>query len=232
MWEVTYTIEPERGYFDPGEVLMWEYDIYLRWIHGIEFVSDGSVAIVYEVEGDIDLLAWGIDQDETRSIEYTIARESEPSVVKIRFFPDETLQRIFDIQRSFGVSMQFPLEYVGYDPVVVEITEVGSKEELRSRIQETREVAKVDVKQLRPYRSETESLFDELTDRQQEVLLAAVERGYYRCPRESTQADIAEELGCSASVVGQHLRRVESTLVSAAVPEAPSRDGVPRAGTE
>lgn len=228
MWEVTYTISPDRGYFDAGEVLMWEADIYLKLIHGIDFVSDGSVVIVYTVEGDVDLLMAGIDDAETRQLEYTVPRDPEPSVIKIRFFPDETLQRIFDIQRSFAVSMQFPLEYVGYDPVVVEVTEIGSREEIRQRIQDTREVASVEVKQLQPYKPDTDPLFQELTDRQQEVLLTAIEKGYYQSPREATQADIAAELSVSTSVVGQHLRRIERTFVLESVPEHLRETATPR----
>ena len=79
MWEVTYTISPDRGYFDTGEPLMWDANIYLKLIHSIEFISDGTVAIVYEVEGDVDLLMAGIDEADTRSFEYTVTRESEPS---------------------------------------------------------------------------------------------------------------------------------------------------------
>ena len=218
MWEVTYTITPDRGYFELGETLMWEYDIYLKLIHSIEFVSDGSVVIVYTVEGDTELLMAGMDEAENRSFEYTVTRGSDHSVIKIQFYPDEVLERLFDIQRSFGVSMQFPLEYVGYDPAVIEITEIGSREEIRRRIQETREVAAVDVKQFKRYEPETDQFFQELTDRQQEVLLTAIDQGYYRNPREATQGDIASELGCSTSVVGQHLRRIESKLVSVAVP--------------
>ena len=115
--------------------------------------------------------------------------------------------------------MQFPLEYVSYDPVVVKVTEIGSKEEIRRRIQDTREVASVEILQLQPYQPESDRLFQELTDRQQEVLLTAIENGYYRTPREATHEDIAEDLSCSTSVVGQHLRRIETQLVSAAVPD-------------
>lgn len=219
MWEVTYTITPDRGYFEIGETLMWEHDIYLKLIHSIEFVSDGSVVIVYTVEGDIELLMAGMDEAENRSFEYTVTRDSDHSVIKIRFYPDELLRRLFDIQRSYGVSMQFPLEYVSYDPASIEVTEIGSREEIQGRIQDTREVASVDVGQIQPYEPGTETLFEELTDRQQEVLLTAAEKGYYRTPREATHEDIAADLSCSPSVVGQHLRRIEATLVSQAVPE-------------
>lgn len=215
MWEVTYTITPDRGYFDATEPLMWDADIWLEAIHSIEFLSDGTVAIVYEVSGDVDRFVVALEEAQFRELDFTVTSESDPLVIQIRFTPDEILERLFSIQQSFGVSMQFPLKYVGYDPAILEVTEVGAREELRQRIQDTREVASVDVRGFSPYEPGTEQLFRELTDRQQEVLTAAVETGYYRTPREATQEDLADELSCSTSNVGQHLRRIESHLANA-----------------
>ncbi|WP_089881347.1 helix-turn-helix domain-containing protein [Halogeometricum limi] len=52
-----------------------------------------------------------------------------------------------------------------------------------------------------------------LTDRQLTVVRAAVERGYYDAPRGTTHERLADELGLSASTVGEHLRRAEAKLV-------------------
>lgn len=224
MWEITYTMTPTRGYFDVGEPALWASEIRIDSIHGIEFVSDGSVAILYVIDGSADALREQLAETGDRFVDYTITNDCDPLVAQIRFFPDETLERIFAIQQSFGVSKQFPIRYVGYDPATIEITEIGPREELRRRIGETREVASVDVKQLHPYEPATDQLFQRLTDRQQEVLIAAIEGGYYRCPKEATQEDIAEELSCSASVVGQHLRRIETKLVSGIVPDGVDSD--------
>lgn len=52
-----------------------------------------------------------------------------------------------------------------------------------------------------------------ITDRQQEVIIAAVETGYYQIPREATVADVAARLGCAPSTAAEHLRKAESTLM-------------------
>lgn len=52
-----------------------------------------------------------------------------------------------------------------------------------------------------------------LTDRQREVLEVAHELGYYDRPSRASQEAIAAELGCSASTVGEHLRKAEKRLV-------------------
>jgi len=56
--------------------------------------------------------------------------------------------------------------------------------------------------------------FAPLTDRQEEVLRTAVEMGYYRENRETTQAELAEELGISAGTAGEHLRKIEARVFS------------------
>jgi hypothetical protein len=58
------------------------------------------------------------------------------------------------------------------------------------------------------------SLADQLlTDRQQEVLLAAVEAGYYRSPRESTLGDVADLLGVANATCSDVLHRAEGHIV-------------------
>jgi len=52
-----------------------------------------------------------------------------------------------------------------------------------------------------------------LTDRQQEVLLAAVEAGYYRAPRESTLGDVAESLGVANATCSDVLHRAEGHII-------------------
>lgn len=52
-----------------------------------------------------------------------------------------------------------------------------------------------------------------LTDRQQEVLLAAVEAGYYRAPRESTLGDVADALDIANATCSDVLHRAEGHII-------------------
>jgi predicted DNA binding protein len=52
-----------------------------------------------------------------------------------------------------------------------------------------------------------------ITDRQREVVIAAVESGYYQEPRGATVADVAASLGCAPSTAAEHLRKAESKLM-------------------
>ncbi|WP_255190928.1 helix-turn-helix domain-containing protein [Natronobeatus ordinarius] len=52
-----------------------------------------------------------------------------------------------------------------------------------------------------------------LTERQREVLQAALEVNYYETPRRATAADVADHLGCTASTASEHLREAEARVI-------------------
>lgn len=58
---------------------------------------------------------------------------------------------------------------------------------------------------------------DVLTDRQREALLTAAEMGYFEIPRRASLADVAAELGITASSLSERLRRAQSRLIETAV---------------
>ena len=220
MWEVAYQITPEQGVFDSGERALRNAGISLEAIRSMEFVDDGSVVVVYEIDGDAEALRECLDRAPEKVIEYSISAESEPLVAQLWFYPDETLEQLLDVHQSFGVSVEFPIEYVSQDPATIEMVETGPRSELRDRIDQTREVADIHITHVHRHEPSSKQLFRELTDRQQDVLQAAAEAGYYPIPRETTHQEIADSLDCSKSVVGQHLRRAEAALVSSVIPDA------------
>lgn len=61
-----------------------------------------------------------------------------------------------------------------------------------------------------------------LTDRQQDLLEAAVEAGYYDTPRDSSLTELADEVGIAKSTCSSTLHRAEETVVK----EYVEREGV------
>ncbi|WP_276259544.1 helix-turn-helix domain-containing protein [Haloglomus litoreum] len=56
-----------------------------------------------------------------------------------------------------------------------------------------------------------------LTEKQREVLLEALERGYYDTPRTTTLSDLADELGMANSTLSEILHRAEEAVVKSFV---------------
>jgi hypothetical protein len=63
-----------------------------------------------------------------------------------------------------------------------------------------------------------------LSERQREVLLEAVERGYYDTPRECSLTELAEALGVAKSTCSETLHRAEEVVVKRFVDEFPAPD--------
>ncbi|WP_254768730.1 helix-turn-helix domain-containing protein [Salinilacihabitans rarus] len=74
----------------------------------------------------------------------------------------------------------------------------------------------VDVEKIHELREERGGRYG-LTDAQHETLVAALERGYYRIPREVDMEELAAELGISHQALSERLRRAHRTLVEEAV---------------
>jgi predicted DNA binding protein len=62
-----------------------------------------------------------------------------------------------------------------------------------------------------------------VTDRQREVVLEALSRGYYDWPRELTSEQLADELDISRATLHEHLRKAERTLLSSMLRDQPTR---------
>ncbi|MGM0397499.1 MAG: helix-turn-helix domain-containing protein [Halobacteriota archaeon] len=77
--------------------------------------------------------------------------------------------------------------------------------------------ADIDVVQMTTKDRSSGSLFpmDIFTSKQRETLRLAIEADYYTWPRETTVAELAEQLGVSEPTVLDHLRTAESKLINA-----------------
>lgn len=60
----------------------------------------------------------------------------------------------------------------------------------------------------------TDSRDGDLSQKQKEVLQAAVEMGYYEVPRETTLEELADHVGVSHQALSERLRRAQEVLVS------------------
>jgi DNA-binding NarL/FixJ family response regulator len=59
-----------------------------------------------------------------------------------------------------------------------------------------------------------EAPFEDLTDRQREVLEAAYRAGYFNWPRDSNAEEVAESLDISSATLHSHLRKAEQSLLT------------------
>lgn len=105
-------------------------------------------------------------------------------------------------------------EHVDVSGQGITLTYTGPQDRISDEVAAI-EAAGVDVmlEQLRGYRVEETGL-DSLTDRQQELVELAFDRGYYDIPRTATTNELADAIELDDSTVSEHLRRAERNLIA------------------
>ncbi|MFC5369110.1 helix-turn-helix domain-containing protein [Salinirubrum litoreum] len=88
---------------------------------------------------------------------------------------------------------------------------VFRRDDLKAIIDDLEGFGTVTLGKLETFTETTES---PLTDRQREVVVEALARGYYEWPRRINNEDLAEELGISRATLHEHLRRAEKKLLT------------------
>ncbi len=93
---------------------------------------------------------------------------------------------------------------------------VFRRQDLKSIIADMEEFGTVTLGTLTEFDGRTDS---RVTDRQREVVLEALSRGYYDWPREITSEQLADELDISRATLHEHLRKAERALLSSVLTE-------------
>ncbi|ELZ04330.1 Bacterio-opsin activator HTH domain protein [Natrialba aegyptia DSM 13077] len=189
----------------------------LEAIHEVDILTDGTITVFLEVTGEVPAVRRSFDEDLPRLVDCEILDTDQTTMVQLRYHPTEFNRAILEIHRSYGVLVQYPMVFVDPAQSSLRVTVAGPSKDIQQLVAETRDLAELTVEAVMEYDHTASRQFHELTTRQREVLLTAYECGYYEVPREATYEDIAAELDCSASSVGQTLRRIESRLVTVTV---------------
>lgn len=126
--------------------------------------------------------------------------------------PADELRELLRIVEHNCLILEFPIE-LNADEVTVRIA--GESGALRQAMDDVPpEVSEeVRIEQLGTYDPAVDTARTSLTDRQQAILDAAVEVGYYATPRAATVADVAEAADCAESTASEHLRKLEARIM-------------------
>lgn len=208
---VELVMYPSRDVLHPVERrLADEPDLTRKAMHAFEALADGTVAVLTEVEGDLD--------------RYREIVESSPEVHEFAVSGEETgfcysrvdatayVAEMLEQRRSAPFVVQLPIEYTADGGR--RLTLVGREEDFVGSPVDVPDGVRMELVSTGPYQPEAGHVFSDLTARQREVLETALQCGYYENPRETTHEAIADEVGIEPGTVGKHLRNVESAVFS------------------
>ncbi|QLD85714.1 helix-turn-helix domain-containing protein [Natronomonas halophila] len=123
--------------------------------------------------------------------------------------PDEALYAALSLE---GLVVVPPVEF--RPDRTMGATVLGDPERLRSMLDALPSSVSTDIERYGTYRGDPGVV---LTDRQREVLAAALELGYFEVPRANSLSAVAASLDLAESTVSAHLRKAEAALARRAL---------------
>ncbi|WP_458185548.1 helix-turn-helix domain-containing protein [Haladaptatus sp. NG-WS-4] len=192
-----------------------ESSLTRQFIHEISLLNDGTAITIYQLSGDADRVEEILD-DHDEVVMSHVSQPRDSVHVYVQFEPNEVIETLLQIPREYELIVDTPLEFT--ERGGLRLTVVGEEEMVRRAIPELPRSLRPKLEQTGEYKPQNERLFSVLTERQQEILKTAVEQGYYSVPRRVTHEDLASELECSPSNVGELLRKVEATILTEITP--------------
>lgn len=165
--------------------------------------EETGVGLLEITSSDLPAVVRAMDDDE-EIVSLELHEASEVTAL-VEFETTEPLL-LFSVQES-GLPLEFPFTV---QEGVAEIEITASRDRLSAFTTQLEAFGmSFDVEYVREM-VDSESL---LTDRQQELLDAAVEAGYYDTPRECSLTELAEEAGVAKSTASEVLHRVEEKII-------------------
>lgn len=211
---VTVVMRPTEGYYNPvNRKVTEDPDVTPVAIHHVELLDDGTVLQETEVRGDLDRLESILAGDD-HILEHAVFGDREGYAYS-RYEPTDLIEHLIESSRENELMVQWPVEYT--DEGHQRITMVGHEAAFAAADTDGPEGVEMEIVEVGEYDPDDGRLYGLLTDRQREVLETAVEMGYYEDPRRATQAEVAEALGIATGTAGEHLRKIEATLLGAIV---------------
>jgi predicted DNA binding protein len=210
MRQLTLVVEPNGTGFHPGDQRLAGDDEVTRVaIQQLRRLPDGMGIVLYRLRGTperIDALL-----TEEPSVETVdISGVQNGYDVYIKFDADGLATQLFDILDEYDLLLDFPISCITDGGIRVRA--LGEESKIHDAVAVAPEEIQLELEEVGTY--EGMAINDaSLTERQQEIIKAAVEAGYYDIPRETSREALAEDLEISGGTVSEHLRKIESKII-------------------
>jgi predicted DNA binding protein len=203
----------EGAAFHPlGDELRRDPAVQRERIHRVDLLADGTGVLLAEASGDRERYE-AIIEDSAYVHEFAVSGAEGRWYSYTHFDPTETTRAMMERRRANELVLEFPVSVA--EDGSMEVTLLGSQEAFENASATAYDGWDAEILEIGDKPPTLSNLYASLTSRQQEVLEAAVELGYYESPRAATQADVAEAVETTPSTVGEHLQKVEARVFQA-----------------
>lgn len=186
-----------------GDISARYPDVRFRVLAALPSEDETGVGLL-ELDGpDLPTVVGEIERDE--GVSSLDLLDSTPNSALLQFTTSQPLLLLS--MRDAGIPLELPIVIQGGTATV----DVTAPHEQLSALKTQFEMLGVDFDVA--YLYETTSTERLLTERQEEIVAAAIEEGYYDTPRTSTLTELADELGIAKSTLSETLHRAEGRIV-------------------
>jgi predicted DNA binding protein len=178
--------------------------------------TDEELSMLHYVEGDADALEAAV-ADIPEAFDFAIDRvDDRRFYAYLRGANTEGIVDMFAPLSESGLVVVPPI--VQHEDGTVSLSLVGPQGEFEPVIERAPDARDITIEAVGGLAS-TGAADARLSERQREAVATGLELGYYEMPREASQADVAEAMGCAPSTAAEHLQKAESVLVRSALGE-------------
>jgi DNA-binding CsgD family transcriptional regulator len=209
---VKVVLVPDGQELDPAEgALAADPSVHRQAIDHINLLNDGTAVALSRARGDRDRLEEILAATD-EILRFDVSETGGEHQAYVHFRPTETAHALLEVTREHELVIDTPIEY-GHDGSL-RVGVIGEDAVVQAAIAHVPDAIRLELEQLSEYDPEERELSSLLTERQREILDAAVDLGYYEVPRHATHEEIADRVGLSTTTVGEHLRKIEARLLS------------------
>jgi len=174
--------------------------------------AQDALTALYVINGDADAFRAETD-DSSVIVEFELTRVDDSRfylLVVGRPSAAPLFQQVIDAVTRAGLIVVTP---VVYREGMVQFRIVGPAEVLQSMVEAVPPGFDVDIHEIGTFPDASTAPATTLSERQRAAITTALNLGYYDKPRQTTHADIAEQLGCTPNTVTEHLQKAEAKLI-------------------
>jgi DNA-binding CsgD family transcriptional regulator len=204
------TLRPSGGFHPADSAIAAADGIERVAISQFSRLEDQTVVLLYQLRGE-DRPARAVLDADSDVLTYGLSRAGTEVHAFVHLVPNGTVDVLTHLPQRYPLVVELPVECLPEGGLRARV--VGERETFAAAVEAVPDTVTLELAAIRPYDPGTGRPAASLTARQQEVLRAAVAAGYYDVPREATYTDIAAALDIAPATVGEHLRKIEASVL-------------------
>ncbi|MFC5971642.1 helix-turn-helix domain-containing protein [Halomarina salina] len=210
---ITLTLRcPHAAVHPVDRVLAEQSDVTRETLLYVDAFVDGSGVLVYRLSGDSSALDDALAEREDVLAHEVVDDSDDAFGLYLHVGPGEPAGTLVGLLSTHRLLVDLPIVFTATGRV--QVTVIGPHAEVRTAVQHLPAGVEYSVERVVSFAADSNGVLTGLTDRQLEVMRAAVEVGYYDVPKRGDREDIAAALDLSPSTIGRHLQKAERHIVT------------------